>query len=228
MVSDSCGHGNSWLLIGRAGRFSGHYLYLARSLYYLVQRNDSEFTRSNDLRCHLLCYLVQFRRNHPRRNLGRSILGAVLGLGPEGERSASYRFVERDHSSRPLGWLHSRTWTCSDECFWQHRGQSVLVRSEHAGRRSALLWLYGSGVRYSDDVHRYPTGHHGSGDAFPEILARHPGAGETSFRGPASGVTCAECSGEAKIDGTTPIWLIRRDRGKGRMDEGTCRRDPTH
>src|SRR5260370_28380569 len=178
MVSDSCGDGNSWLLIGRAGRFSGHYLYLTRPFYHLVQRNDSEFTRSNDLRRHLLCDLVQLRRNHPRRNLGRSILGAILGLGPSVERSASYRPVERYHSSRPLWWLHSRTWTCCDECFWQHRGQSVLVRSEHAGRRSALLWLYGSGARYSDDVHRHPTGRHGSGDASAEKWTRSPCAWE--------------------------------------------------
>src|SRR5258708_12351190 len=189
MVSDSCGYGNSWLLIGRAGRFSGHYLYLTRPFHHITQRNDSEFTRSNDLRRHLLCDLVQLRRNHPRRNLGRSILGAILGMGPKGERSASYRLVERYHSSRPLGWLHSRTWTCCDECFWQHRGQSVLVRSEHAGRRSALLRLYGSAVRYSDYVHRHPPAPHRSWHASPETLARDPGAGETSFRGPGSAVT---------------------------------------
>src|SRR5258706_16236164 len=118
MVSDSCGHGNSWLLIGRAGRFSGHYLYLTRPFYPLLQRNVSEFTRSNDLRRHLLCDLVQLRRNHPLRNLGRSILGAILGVGLYGERSASYRLVESYHSSRPFGWLHSRTRTCCVEVFW--------------------------------------------------------------------------------------------------------------
>ena len=49
-------------------------------------------------------------------------------MGSEGERRASYRNVERHYSSLPLGWLDSRTWTCGDVCFWQHRVQSVLVR----------------------------------------------------------------------------------------------------
>src|SRR5258707_12063975 len=166
-------------------------IYILRGLFTTSFNETTASSLGRMIWRHLLCDLVQLRRNHPWRNLGRSILGAILGMGPKGERSASYRPVERYHSSRPLGWLHSRTWNCCDECFWQHRGQSVLVRSEHAGRRSALLRLYGSGVRYSDDVHRHPTGRHGSGDAPPEILARHPGAGETSFRGPGSAVTCA-------------------------------------
>src|SRR5260370_42509239 len=33
--------------------------------------------------------------------------GRFLGMGPKGERSASYRNVERHHSSRPLVWLDS-------------------------------------------------------------------------------------------------------------------------
>ena len=83
-------------------------IYIFRGLFTTsFERNDSEVTKSNDVRYHLLCYLVQLRRNHPRRNLGRSILGPILGMGPEGERSASYRNVERHHSSLPLGWLHS-------------------------------------------------------------------------------------------------------------------------
>src|SRR3984893_8827691 len=176
MVSDSCGDGNPWLLIGGLGRFPGHYLYLPRPFYHLVQRNDSEGTQSNDVRYHLLCYLVQLRWNHPGRNLGRSILGAILGMGSEGERRASYRNVERHHSSLPLGWLDSRTWTCGDECFWQHRVQSVLVRSLYAWRRGAFLWFYRPIVRYSNDFHRQPTGSHGSGDPSPETLARDTSA----------------------------------------------------
>src|ERR1700675_4217444 len=178
MVSDSCGHGNPWLLIGGLGRFPGHYLYLPRPFYHLVRRDDSEVTQSNDVRYHLLCYLVQLCWNHPRRNLGRSILGAILGMGPKGERRASYRHVERDHSSLPLGWLDSRTWTCGDECFWQHRVQFVLVRGQYSWGRLAFLWFYGSGVRYFNDFHRQPTIRDGSGDASPEILALDSGAGE--------------------------------------------------
>src|SRR4029077_9479411 len=133
----------------------------------------------------------QLRWNHPGRNLGRSILGTILGMGPKGERSASYRNVERHHSSLPLGWLHSRTWTCGDECFWQHSVQSVLVRSQYAWGRLAFLWFYGSGVRYSNDFHRQPSGRDGSGDASPETLARDSSAGETSIRGPLRAVTSA-------------------------------------
>src|SRR5258708_29217418 len=129
MVSDACGRRDPWLLIGGLGRFPGHHLYIAWPFYHLVQCSDSELAQSNDVRHHLLCYPVQLRWNHPRRDLGRSILGAVLGMGPEGEWSASYRTVERHHSSRPLGMLNSRTRTCSDEWFWQHRGHAVLVRS---------------------------------------------------------------------------------------------------
>src|SRR5260221_13324784 len=103
MVSDACGRRDPWLLIGGLGRFPGHHLYIAWPFYHLVQCSDSELAQSNDVRHHLLCYPVQLRWNHPRRDLGRSILGAVLGMGPEGEWSASYRTVERHHSSRRWG-----------------------------------------------------------------------------------------------------------------------------
>src|SRR5260370_8269843 len=59
MVSDSCGHGNSWLLIGRAGRFSGHYLYL-RGLF-TTSFNETTASSLSRMMYGIICFATLFR-----------------------------------------------------------------------------------------------------------------------------------------------------------------------
>jgi hypothetical protein len=87
---------------------------------------------------------------------------------------------------------------------------------------SRFLWFYGSGVRYSNDFHRQPTGRHGSGDASPEILARDSNAEETSVRGPFRAATSAwEASLRFKCSPTQVVPLVsQRPSKRGRLQAG--------
>ena len=59
---------------------------------------------------HLLRDALLLCRHSARRNLGGSIMGSFLGMGPEGERCIDDRDLERADPARPLGWFGERAW----------------------------------------------------------------------------------------------------------------------
>ena len=74
-------------------------------------RRPTTPTSADDLWHALLRYLLQFRRYSPGRSMGRRLVGPLLGLGPQGERRANHRPLQRDCTSRPLGRFGRRPWT---------------------------------------------------------------------------------------------------------------------
>src|SRR5258708_6715643 len=86
-------------------------------------------TAVNDLRYHLLCYLVQLRWNHPGRNLADQSWGRFWGWDPKENGALLIVLWNAIILHSRWGGLIRAKWTCGDECFWQHRVQSVLVRS---------------------------------------------------------------------------------------------------
>ena len=74
--------------------------------------------------CHrVFRHAVQLRRHGARRHLGRPIVGPVLGLGPEGERRAAHRDLERAHPARALGRTRARTRPDEPRHLRQHRDE---------------------------------------------------------------------------------------------------------
>ena len=90
----------------------------------------------------VICFatLFQFCRHSARRNLGRSILGPFLGLGPERKRRGADRPLVRDYFARALGRIHSATWPDDHGALRQYRHQFLVVRCEHARRRLAARY----------------------------------------------------------------------------------------
>src|SRR5262249_48466591 len=72
-------------------------------------------------------------------HLGGSVLGPVLGLGPEGEWGTSHRDLVRHHPACALGRHGQGTRPDGAGHFWQHRHQLLLVWREYARRRIARL-----------------------------------------------------------------------------------------
>ena len=86
-----------------AAGFAGVYL-IAR--LFDPARKDGEFYRTlTGCTYGIVCFAtaLQLRRHDPRRHLGERVVGPLLGLGPEGERRAHDRALERHHPARPLG-----------------------------------------------------------------------------------------------------------------------------
>ena len=111
--------------------------------------------------CHrLLRHPVQLRGHRPRWHLGGSILGALLGLGPEGERRPAHRDLERGHPSRPLGRPRGRPRHHEPGDLRQHCDQLLVVWREHARHRPALLRFHGRRLQVVDDLHRQPGPDH--------------------------------------------------------------------
>ncbi len=105
---------NGWLAthvvcvtLGYASTFLAGFLaliYVIRGAFSSsLDRADCAITRAHGLRHHLFRHAFQLRGHDPRRHLGRSIMGPVLGLGSEGKRRPPHRPLERDYSARPLG-----------------------------------------------------------------------------------------------------------------------------
>jgi len=122
MVSDSCGNGDPLVTHRWPGRVPWHYLYLRGLFTTSFNQRRARFTQSNDVMVSLACYPVQLRWNILGGIWADQSWGRFWGWD-QGERSASYRPVERHQFFTPAGWVHSRTWTCSDECF----GNIVVV-----------------------------------------------------------------------------------------------------
>ena len=72
--------------------------------------------------------------------------GRFLGLGSEGKRRCPDRALVRDHSARALGRVHSSA-RADDHGDLRQRGHEfLLVRREHARRRSAFLRLHAKSI----------------------------------------------------------------------------------
>ncbi len=125
--------------------------------------------------CHcLLRHPVQLCRHRPGRHLGRPILGPVLGLGPEGERCAAHRDLERDHPPRPLGQPARRPRDHEPRRLRQHCHELLVVRREHARHWPALLRVHGCRLQVVDDLHRQPGFYHRRRPVATRPLAQLP------------------------------------------------------
>ena len=90
-VGHPCGHHNHRLFHYFFGRFLGNRLcFLSPQIrcFPPTRRQIEKNFGIDDFRNHLLFPFVQSGGNGPRRNLGGSIMGKVLGLGCQGERSS--------------------------------------------------------------------------------------------------------------------------------------------
>ena len=83
-----CRGGHPRLRLDVCGRVAGHHLHRARLFHPLALARHGPRAGAHGLWHCLFRHPVQFRGNHSGRNLGRSILGPLLGLGPQGERRA--------------------------------------------------------------------------------------------------------------------------------------------
>ena len=105
----------------------------------------------------LFRYAVQFRRHRSRRHLGRSIMGPILGLGPERKRRGADRPLVRNHFARALGRIHPATRPDDHGALRQHRHQFLVVRREHARRRPAFLRFHAKSISMAGRIHDQPT-----------------------------------------------------------------------
>src|SRR5204863_454126 len=62
------------------------------------------------------------------------------------ERRGFDRAVQRAAAACPMGGACQRHWRRLPGDFWEHCDELELVRGEHAGCRTALVWLYGIGT----------------------------------------------------------------------------------
>jgi hypothetical protein len=102
----------------------------------------------------IVCFatLFSFCGDDPGRNLGRSILGPVLGLGPEGKRRSADCYLVRSGASRSVGRNHSRKRADGNGDFRKCDYCILLVRRQYARRRFALLRLYGRRLPVADRI----------------------------------------------------------------------------
>src|SRR5437879_11354975 len=61
-------------------------------------------SRADDVRRHLFRHTVQFCGHSARRDLGRSIMGPLLGLGPEGKRRGDRKSTRLNSSHRCISY----------------------------------------------------------------------------------------------------------------------------
>ena len=133
-------------------------IYVVRGVFTtLVEKTNCRFARAHDLRRRLFRHAVQFRRHSARRNLGRSIVGPFLGLGPERKWRGADRPLVRNHFARALGRIHPATRPDDHGALRQHRHQFLVVRREHARRRPAFLRFHAKSVSMAGRIHDQPT-----------------------------------------------------------------------
>src|SRR4029077_16012788 len=160
----------------------------------------------HDLRRSLFRYAVQFRRHSARRNLGRSIMGTFLGLGPEREWRGVDRPLVRNHLARALGRVHPTTRPDDHGALRQHRYQFLVVRREHARRGSAFLRLHAKSVSVAGWIHDHPIGINGRRWDGAGGVAEAPDGGGAGAKLP-----CGECASSwpkpASLARSLP-WLI--------------------
>ena len=77
------------------------------------------------------------------RHLGRPIMGAILGLGPQRKWRGSDCLLECPDLARPLVRHCPSTRRDDPCCIWKRRHELVVVRHQHAWSWPPLLWLYG-------------------------------------------------------------------------------------
>ena len=152
-------------------------LHRARRVHQNFGRSDRQIAGAHDLRHRLFRHVVQFCRHGARRHLGGSILGPVLGLGPEGKRRAHHRAVERAHPASALGRHHPRTRPRELRHRRQHRHELVVVRREHARHRPAQLWLHRGGVQMAVVVCREPAWLHRARPVASQDVEKFPASG---------------------------------------------------
>ena len=137
-------------------------IYVVRGVFTRsLKKQTARFTRAHDVRRRLFRDSVQFCRHSPRRYLGRSIVGPVLGLGPERKRRGADRPLVRNHFARALGRIHPATRSDDHGALRQHRDQFLVVRRQHARCRPAFLRLHAKGISMAGGIHDQPTGING-------------------------------------------------------------------
>ena len=109
LARDARGRDHHRVLGDVSRRDASDYLHRARRLHAVAEQTNSGFARAHDLWGGLLRHAVQFCRNCARWNLGRSIVGPFLGLGPEGKWRRADRSLVRNHFARALGRVHPAT-----------------------------------------------------------------------------------------------------------------------
>ena len=133
-------------------------IYVVRGVFTtLVKKTNRRFVRAHDLRRDLFRHAIQFRRHSARRNLGRSIMGPFLGLGPERKWRGADRPLVRNHFARALGRIHPATRPDDHGALRQHRHQFLVVRREHARRRPAFLRFHAKSISMAGRIHDQPT-----------------------------------------------------------------------
>ena len=122
----------------------------------------------------VVCFatLVQFCRHRPRRNLGRSIVGTFLGLGPEGKRRGADCALVRDNFACALGRFHSPARSHDHGDLRQCGDEFFMVRRQHARRRPAFLRVYAESFSLARWFHRQPARAHVRGGDATGTLAK--------------------------------------------------------
>ena len=80
--------------------------------------------------------------------------GRFWGWDPKENGAVLIVTLVRDYSARTLGRIHSATWPHGDGAIRQRRDQFLLVRCQHARRRSPFLRLHAEGVSVAGWFHR--------------------------------------------------------------------------
>src|SRR5262249_50342327 len=100
----------------------------------------------------------------PRRDLGRSIVGQVLGLGSERKWCRPDRSLVRHHFACTLGRIYSPARTHDYGDLRQRGDAFLLVRSEHALRRASFVWFHAKGISVAAGIYYQPACPYGSGE----------------------------------------------------------------
>src|SRR4029077_16242935 len=191
-----CGHHHR-LLSHVSRRYARHYIYSSGSLYSLAHPLHSRFYGADDLWRRLLCHALQFRVHRPRRGLSRSIVGQVLGLGPERKWRCPDRSLVRHHFACTLGRIYSPARTHDHGDLRQCGDEWLLVRSEHARRRAPFVWFHAKRISVAGGIYYQPACPYSSGEHAARTMAKL-----SRSRGFFGSKTHANCDGAlAQSDG---------------------------
>src|SRR5262249_38405133 len=153
-------------------RYACHHIHSTGSLFSLAYPSRSRFYGADDLWRRLFCHPLQFRRHRPRRDLGRSIVGQVLGLGPERKWRRPNRSLVRHHFACTLGRIYSPARTHDHGDLRQCGDEFLLVRSEHARRRAPFVWFHAKGISVAGGIYYQPACPYDSGEHATRTMAK--------------------------------------------------------
>ena len=148
-------------------------IYIVRGVFTRSLKKETADSLSR-MTYGVVCFrhALQFCRHRPRRHLGRSIVGPLLGLGPEGKRRRADCPLVRDHFARALGRIHSATRPDDHGDFRQCRHELLLVRRQHARRRPAFLRFHAKSISLAVRFHVEPARIDGAGESAALALAQ--------------------------------------------------------